>query len=290
MLLCMSYEFHEEYSPSGCVGLLKELANLYKLFFFLVETGYGRINSNKCPSIPQDSCVQYSEKRRQLGRQKCPWPSDAPPVDGLLIYRLLRSYNPASSSRGQFKNQSHGHCSSNRRRCPTSVARSWARRPHRSWGSSRRQTRGERRATRPPWWARRPAMLLLMMSQSQPCPGWWCAGASRLARRRAAVVARAAGAWGRRGGRPQRAGGARTQPVALVVAAGARDPVGRLRSRGARRGWRSLVIVTVPLLVGTLMVLGGRLLCRLRRGSRATGRGGSKALCCCCYYFWCRWV
>lgn len=203
--------------------------------------------------MPQDSCVRglLICVGRQAGRHARG--HQMRQLLGDLAHPSTRTFLPPLS-RMRLRSQSRGRCSSSRRRCPTSAARSLARRPRPSLGSFRHRTRVARHARHLPWRARRPvAVMLSLMVTSQPppqCPEWWCAGSSRPARRRAAHVG---GASGPRGGLPLRAGGARTRPVALGAGVGARAPVGRLRSRGARGRGGLLVLVTV--LVGVLMMV-----------------------------------
>lgn len=121
---------------------------------------------------------------------------------GLLMGPVIRA-RVASLPTAPIRSRSRGRCSSSRRRCPTSAARSLARRPRPSLGSSRRRTRGARRATRRRWWARRWAVMVTMLLSSPwrlllPCQACWRVVTSRLARQRAAVAAaRAVEASGR---------------------------------------------------------------------------------------------
>lgn len=180
---------------------------------------------------------------------------------GRIAHPSTNPCPPSTSSyyRNKLKSPSRGRCSSSRRRCPTAAAPSLVLRPRPSWGSSRRRTPGARRATRRPWWARRLMVMVFSSSSSQQPPppllthpAWSRGVASRPAIRRAA---RAAGASGRRGGRRRRAGGARTRPAGLGAGEGARGPVGRLRSRGARRGGA----VSVPVGVAVMVMVGALL-------------------------------
>lgn len=162
----------------------------------------------------------------------------------------------------RLRSRSRGRCSSSRRRCPTSAAPSWARRPRPSLGSSRRRTRAGRRATRRLWWARRLMVMTLLLLQPPPPLllsrlAWLCAVASRRARRRAAAVVREVVASGRRGGRPRRAGGARTRPAGLGAGEGVRGLAGRLRSRSVRweEGSRGVIVAVMMVMDEVLLVL-----------------------------------